>query len=371
MKTVCEINKCNGCMACVASCPKHCITIIDSIDSINAQIDEFLCVHCKHCESVCPNINKPLKSAPIVIKQGWIDSELRTKSSSGGAASALITSFIQSGGYVASCLFECGDFVFEITNDLETAKRFAGSKYVKSNPEGIYEKIRARLVTDKVLFVGLPCQVAAIKNYIKEQDNLYTIDLICHGTPSIKLLTKFLNEQHYKIAELEDIQFRKKAEMGLYVNGNKIYLPRVTDEYLCAFLEAIDYTENCYSCQFASLERVADITLGDSWGTEYKEQERRGVSLILSQTEKGRKLIGNSDLDLRDVDIENAIANNHQLSHPSILTKKREKFLKLIQNGKSFRLVILQVLPKMAIKQMVKFIFVKLCFKKFKSDSLE
>lgn len=364
MKTVCEINKCNGCMVCVASCPKHCINICDSVNSINAQIDESLCIHCKQCEAVCPNINKPIKNAPIEFKQGWANSENRNNSSSGGVASAIIASFIQSGGYVASCLYKNGDFVFEITNDLEVAKKFAGSKYVKSNPTGIYEKIRARLATDKVLFVGLPCQVAALNNYIKEKDNLYTVDLICHGTPSIKLLDKFITERRYKLADVDDIKFRRKTEMGLYINGNKLYLPRVTDEYLCAFLEALDYTDNCYTCQFASLQRVADVTLGDSWGTEYREQVVRGVSLILFQTKKGRELIETSELDLKDVDIENAIANNHQLSHPSILTKKREKFLKLIQEGKSFRLATVLVLPKTAIKQVVKYIMVKLCFYK-------
>ncbi len=132
------------------------------------------------------------------------------------------------------------------------------------------------------------------------------------------------------------------------------------DDYLCAFLEAIDYTENCYSCQFASLDRCSDITLGDSWGTEYKEQEKDGVSLILIQTVKGKKILASSDVELRDVDLENAIANNHQLSHPSKLSSKRETFLRIIQNGKSFKLATFFVLPKMVIKQKIKLVLIKL-----------
>ena len=77
-------------------------------------------------------------------------------------------SFIEDGGYVASCLFKDGEFVFDITNDLNYARRFAGSKYVKSNPEGIYKKIAQKLKEgNKVMFIGLPCQVAALKNYVK------------------------------------------------------------------------------------------------------------------------------------------------------------------------------------------------------------
>lgn len=94
-------------------------------------------------------------------------------SSSGGVALAIISSFIQNGGYVASCLFKDGEFIFELTNDLEMSKKFAGSKYVKSNPNGIYLKIKERLKTDKVLFIGLPCQVAAVNNYIRIKKLIY------------------------------------------------------------------------------------------------------------------------------------------------------------------------------------------------------
>lgn len=360
MKTVCELNKCNGCMACSSICPKNCITIADSIYAMNAEIDESVCINCKLCERTCPNISKQEKMSPIEWKQGWAEKEIRSKSTSGGAASAIIRSFIQSGGYVASCLFKGGEFAFELTNNIKVAKKFAGSKYVKSNPEGIYKKVQERLKTDKVLFIGLPCQVAALKNYIKNQDNLYTIDLICHGTPSSKLLEQFLSERGYKLKELKDVKFRTKTDMGLSVDGEKINLSRVMDDYLCAFLESIDYTENCYSCQFASLDRVSDVTLGDSWGTEYKDEENNGISLVLIQSEKGKELIDKSGLEFKDVDLDNAVAHNHQLSHPSILSPKRDKFLSLIKAGKSFKAAAFAVLPKMVIKQNIKLVLIKL-----------
>ena len=290
-RTVCDKNMCNGCMACVSVCPKQCISVIDSIEAVNAHIDGALCINCKQCEKVCPNVTKCPVANPIDWKQGWTQDEIRTTSTSGGAASAIIKSFILSGGYVASCLFKDGDFVFDITNDLEIAKRFAGSKYVKSNPNRIYSKIKERLKTDKVLFVALPCQVAALNNYITNKDNLYTIDLICHGTPSVKLLNLYLLERGFEINKLKDIKFRTKTDMGLSVDEERLNISRVMDHYLCAFLASVDYTENCYSCQFASIERVSDITLGDSWGTEYVDQENRGVSLILIQTEKGKMVL--------------------------------------------------------------------------------
>ena len=76
--------------------------------------------------------------------QGWVDATRQT-SSSGGVATGLMESFIRNGGYVAACLFKNGEFVFDITNDLNYAKKFAGSKYVKSNPQNIYKKVSERL----------------------------------------------------------------------------------------------------------------------------------------------------------------------------------------------------------------------------------
>lgn len=360
MTTVCELNKCNGCMACIDKCPKNCISIADNIYAYNAVKDMNLCINCGQCEIVCPNNSPADLKGSIEWKQGWAETEIRQNSSSGGAASAIIKSFIQSGGYVASCLFKEGQFLFDITNDLEVAKLFAGSKYVKSNPTGIYKKIKERLKTDRVLFIGLPCQVAALKNYINNQDNLYTIDLICHGTPSPKILEQFLHEYGYELSELKDIKFRNKSDFG--VKSKSITkLEKGRDPYLIAFLNSIDYTENCYSCKFATKERVSDITLGDSWGTEYKDEEKNGISLILVQTDKGKALLGQASLNLKTVNYEKAVKANHQLNHPSILKPGRENFLKMIAEDKTVKQATYKTLPKEVLKQKVKYILAQLC----------
>ena len=360
MKTVCRENKCNGCKACIDKCPKSCIIFRDDINNMNCYIDESKCINCHLCENLCPNNNEIEAVQPIFWRQGWTQLDSRAISSSGGAAFTIINMFIQSGGYVAACLFKDGDFIFEITNDLGIAKKFAGSKYVKSNPIGIYAKISHTLQKHKVLFIGLPCQVAALKNYIKNKENLYTIDLICHGTPSAKLLKKFLEEKNFYINELKDIKFRKKQNMVSPFDDKSIALSCVTDEYSLTFLKSINYTENCYSCQFANIKRVSDITLGDSWGTEYKCEERNGVSLILCQTEKGIQMLNDSKMILKEVDLNQAIEYNHQLSRPSVKPEKRTMFLKLIEDGKTYRYATYKCLPKTIFKQNIKYLMLKL-----------
>ncbi len=360
MQTVCDLNKCNGCMACVGQCSQNSISIIDDLFSYNAVINESTCICCGACESVCPNINQNAKVKPVAWYQGWANHEIRKNSSSGGAASAIIKSFIKNGGYVASCVFSDGEFLFDLTNDVEEAKAFAGSRYVKSNPMGIYEKIDKKLRSgEKVLFIGLPCQVSALKNYTQKQEELYTVDLICHGTPSPKILEKFLFECGYDINKLNDVKFRTKTQYGVIQDENKITLERVIDNYLLTFLHCVDYTENCYFCNYASFDRVSDITLGDSWGTELKHEEKNGVSLILCQTEKGIELVDKAGLVLKAVNIENAVNSNHQLYEPSKIHPRRDKFLKMLDEGKSFKNATFAVIPKAVIKQKIKLILIK------------
>ena len=362
MTTVCEENKCNGCMACIDKCPKNCISIHDSIYAYNAVKNMDLCINCGLCEKVCPNNNPVILLKSIDWKQGWADWSIRKGSSSGGAASAIIKVFIESGGYVASCLFSDGKFIFDITNDVEIAKSFAGSKYVKSNPVGVYKKIQDRLKTDRVLFIGLPCQVAGLKNFIGDSasnraslENLYTIDLICHGTPSPKILEQFLREYGYELSELKNINFRSKSYFSV-TSEDITRLEKGRDPYLISFLNSIDYTENCYSCQFATRDRASDMTLGDSWGTELKNEEAKGISLIFIQSEKGRELLGSASLELKDVDYEKVVKANHQLNHPSVLRPERKVFLQMITTGSTVKQATNKTLPKEVLKQKVKYI---------------
>lgn len=355
MKTVCELNMCNGCMACVEKCHRNAITIKDDLKYYNALIDTKKCVDCGLCTKVCPRENDNDMSKPKWWYQGWADSEIREHASSGGAASAIIRAFIKHGGYVASCLFDSGKFVFEATNEMAVARKFAGSKYVKSNPEKIYGKIQSLVkANQKVLFIGLPCQVAAVNQFIKDKTNLVTADLICHGTPSPYLLKKCLQEYGHDINTLTDINFRIKSLYELNRDGKPIAAFHTMDNYLIAFLHSYDYTENCYSCKFATLDRVSDITLGDSWGTELSGEVKNGVSLILCQSEKGKELIESAGLNLLDVDINNAISHNEQLNKPSKCSKSRDQFFENYNRYNNFGKALVKTAPGIVAKEKVK-----------------
>ncbi|RGF79957.1 hypothetical protein DXA70_00595 [Faecalibacterium sp. OF04-11AC] len=114
------------------------------------------------------------------------------------------------------------------------------------------------------------------------------------------------------------------------------------------------YTENCYSCKYASFERISDMTLGDSWGTVFTDEIAEGVSLILIQTQKGEDLITGLNAFLTDVDIERAINANTQLQEPARMSPSRSMFLNAVKNEGSFRIATLRAFPQIVIKRWVK-----------------
>lgn len=368
MRTVCEKNMCNGCMACLNVCNKGAIEMVDSLEAYNAIIDINKCVDCHQCERVCPRNNRVIAKEPIKWMQGWASNEvIRQRGSSGGFATAIMQTFISvMGGYVFSCSFQNGDFCFKLATTPEACFEFSGSKYIKSNPCDIYKEIKKLLTEgEKVLFLGLPCQVAGVKNFIgeKNRDNLYTIDLICHGTPSPQLLDRYLKEQFEQdLCAIDGILFRVKNHFNLHDNKGKMFVPRrVQDRYTIAFLDSLDYTENCYHCDYANIGRISDISLGDSWASGLSGEEQcKGISLALCQTQKGLQLLESADLVVLDVDIDEAIRSNRQLMAPSQAPRRRKKFFGRLMRGMHFGKAVFLAYPKLCLKQDIKIFLFRL-----------
>ena len=121
--------------------------------------------------------------------------EIRAVSSSGGAFTLFARWILSQGGVVYGAAFddrmECR---YEEAADESGLSRLRGSKYVKAELSRVaIEGVRRRLADGvPVLFVGVPCQVAAVKNLCKDDlRNLYTIDLVCNGTPAREMFRSY------------------------------------------------------------------------------------------------------------------------------------------------------------------------------------
>lgn len=364
MLTICDEGMCAGCMACADICPTGAVEVVPGIDYYRPVIDQEKCIGCERCSKVCQQLNPAAFRKPVKWQQGWaVDPAERSASSSGGFASAISRAFARSGGAVCSCAFSGGRFGFEVVDDPGDIDRFRGSKYVKSDPSGVYGQVKSLLKAGRrVLFIGLPCQVSAMRNFVGErlEERLYTIDLICHGTPSPQLLETFLEERGCKLGDIVDIAFRRKSSFQLRDGYATIDTPGVVDRYLIAFLEGLDYTENCYSCAYARRERVSDLTLGDSWGTELEDEAGGGISLALCQTEKGGELLRMARLRVLPVDEDLATANNKQLNRPMELPAQRSRFLRDVESGVPFERAVKRALPKRCHRQDIKRALIRL-----------
>ena len=364
VKTVCAVDMCCGCMACSEICSKGAIDIIDSLKSFNA-VKNDKCVDCGLCEKICPQNNPVETKEPIEWYQGWAkDDIIRKNSSSGGYASSIAKSFIEAGGIVCSCEFYNGTFGFSFARNNEELRGFAGSKYVKSNPKEVYRKAKKKLQNgERLLYIALPCQIAGLKSFVgqKLQDNLYTIDLICHGTPSELLLNKFLMQYDIKLQEVDSISFRHKTSFALNGDFKQLTLKGSGDCYTLAFLHGLCYTNNCYECQYAKKKRVSDLTLGDSWLSELSSNEvQNGISLVLCQTVKGKELLTSGNLKTCPIDLNDAILHNGQLSHASIRPNNWYNFFCDLNCNKSFNRLVFKYLTKAYIRQVIKRICLRL-----------
>lgn len=373
MDIICKAEQCTGCAACMNRCPTKCIEMHeDSImGHLHPIIDHTKCVDCGACKKVCP-VNSPLNlQKPLTAYAGWDKSESEYESStSGGAASAFARYVIRQGGVVYGCAMMPGIEVRHIRIDTEYDIRLLkGSKYVQSTIGDVYSKVREDLRQDrKVLFIGTPCQVAGVKSFIGERiaGNLYTVDLICHGTPSLAFLRRHILKKTKGVVP-DEIFFRKGAYLLLLLLGGKeiyrssLFEQRYQDIYYNAFFDGFSYRDSCNTCRYAQPNRVSDVTIGDFWGLDedFPLEHPHGCSVLLPTTEKGMVLIDGirSEFNLFERSVDEAVNGNEQLRNPkkkNFRIKVFRKILPLFGIDKSYRLCMFDKIIKRNLRIIIK-----------------
>lgn len=333
MRKICSEDKCTGCWACINVCPKECIEMKSKqLYHLYPIINETKCINCGLCKKVCPVLNKLSFNEPIKTYAAWAkDYDEYITSTSGGIASILSKKIIQEKGIVYGCAFLPNYNVSHIgIDELNKLPLLKGSKYVQSNINYIYKEIKSKLNENiKIMFVGTPCQVAGLKSFLrKEYENLLTVDLICHGVPSIGYL-KYHIKSKTNISIVDKIKFRDgngEYILSVFSNGKEIYHAnnlwenRYVDEYCNSFIDNYSIRRSCHKCIFSDKKRVSDVTIGDFWGFkgEITEQHNNGLSCILCNTEKGKQQIDDikADLFIYERELQEAVSGNSRLKKP-------------------------------------------------------
>lgn len=337
--------RCTGCGACAAVCPKNCIEMRpNKLGRLAPKIHKKQCIDCELCEKTCPQNLPPKVAYPTDCYVAWSKSEedLR-KSASGGVGAVFAKRQLEQGGVVYGCDYsphgELRHFRLADATDLQ---RIRGSKYAHSVAWESFAEIKTLLqIGTKVLFIGTPCQVAALRKFLKKDyDTLITVDLVCHGTPPNAYLVKHLQERGIQLP-IDRITFRGEYDQMLTVwkNSNIIYQKKwQEDAYFAAFYDNMISYDSCYTCQYASKERVSDITIGDFWGLGALKTIAPGnerPSLVLINTDKGESFFEKAQMMLtwerREVD--EGISGNGRLKAPPGKSWRATIFEKIYKTG--------------------------------------
>lgn len=306
---------CTGCGACSSICPKSCISIEPNNEGFYyPTVDNEKCIKCHLCERACHVLN-PYSEEPVV-KDGFIvyksnNDNIREKSTSGGAFSLLADNIIKRNGVVFGSLYNSADGKLEVNNsDNCNWLLFRKSKYVETYTGHTFNDVIKFLKAGRpVLYCSTPCQIRGLKQLLKikkiDDSGLITIDLICHGVPSMAFFKYFLTKYNLEDKEILELNFRHKdfsdpnhmwhsqAIVINYKDGSRRILPDappINYDYYYSFDKNISLRKSCYSCNYPQYS-YADFTIADFWGVtnfNAKIDDNKGLSLIKINTQKAQ-----------------------------------------------------------------------------------
>ena len=249
-------------------------------------------------------------SQPKVYAVKHKDEGIRASSRSGGIFTALSDMVLDGGGIVYGCVLT-DDFgaVHIRADNANDRNRMRGSKYIQSKLGDTFKNVRKDLDAGKnVLFSGTSCQVAGLKQFLgKEYNNLFCIDIVCHGVPSTAVWKSYLHWQEQKNhSKAIKVNFRNKKDFGWHDHVETIEFENGKSAssrvFRNLFYGHMILRPSCYECPYKSVMHPGDITIADYWGIEKAAPEfddNKGVSLVLVNNEKADSIFENVKIELQ------------------------------------------------------------------------
>lgn len=363
---------CFGCGSCFQACPQGAISMETDEEGFEyPKVDNTRCVSCSLCHKSCPMEFPVSVSAPKMGAVGYnAEPVVRLKSASGGAFKAIVDA-LDRGTVVFGAEWTTRSTVAHSWAYAEEAyAKFTGSKYVQSQMGRAFIDCKSFLEEGKnVLFSGAPCQIAALKAYLrKSYARLTCVDIVCHGVPCSKTLEKYISDKERRTGEkISSVRFRRKLQAKhkwnskcvetQYVTGKSTVNDPEQDSYMRGFSYGLFFRPSCSECPFSSVKRCSDITIGDAWGIErmYPEMDvNQGVSLLLANSVQGDILLNSvrRSMHLKDVPVEVLVSGNAHLRGPAKGHAKRGLFFQM-QEERDFDKLLYHCIPKASIIRLV------------------
>lgn len=342
---ICDSSKCTGCGLCTAVCPVSAIEMREDEQGFaHPVIDEQKCVNCGLCSKKCiANSHSMNKEIMQVYAACLNKTEELNEVSSGGVAFALMQAFIDRGAVVYGAVQKDVTHVCHCRAEkLEDIMPMRRSKYLQSDMTQCLPMIKNDIEQGReVLFTGVPCQVAAVKNLVGQNDRLFTVEIICHGVPSNLVFKKYISEiEKNSGSRVKELVFRHKSHgwgdnhYGIFLENGTVLEERSTkNAFHSMYLDGIISRESCGECQFSHCPRTADIALADYWryqGELTEKSKGMGISLVVCCSDKAPKMIEAAEkyLIVESSDIELAKASCRHLDNSPRVSRFRNAFMK-------------------------------------------
>jgi coenzyme F420 hydrogenase subunit beta len=327
---VVEPGRCTGCGACIVVCPYDCLRLIHGQPRLVKE-----CTSCGTCSKVCPGYDfsqdcmenfvfgrNRKREEPFGIYRRLVigqanNGKILKVCQDGGVVTALLAYALKSGqldsAVVAASsrekpLYPIPKLASTFTEILESA----GTKYIRS-PNTLLLSEACKQKNVKVMFVGTPCQIQAIRKMQMAGLTRYTdclkltIGLICSGCFTYEGLMENYIQGKKGISLSEIVRMSIKGKLLLTTASGVIGIP---------LTEIKKYHQrSCSICRDFSSEH-ADISVGglgqDGW------------TLTIIRTEKGEKLFSGAEQAsfLRSIPVDSEVDAVNLLA---VLSEKKRK----------------------------------------------
>lgn len=336
---------CCGCSACASICHHKAITMRpDALGFLYPEVDESLCVDCGLCDRVCAFSDAYDRSAnlpePDVYAARHKEMAEIEKSRS-GAMFAALTDWVlaQDGAVYGAGYADHFRVVHKRATTPAQRDEFRGSKYVQSDMGSTFVEVAQDLKSGlTVLFSGTPCQTSGLASYLRlrhiDTAKLYMVDIVCHGVPSPYYWRDYLafieRKQKDKVTA---VNFRDKSQLGWAAHKESFTFrdgKTYTYTYTYTFYQHIMFRHSCGVCHFTNFQRPSDVTIADFWGWQKVDEtfnaDDKGVSLVLVNTDKGRRLFDAVKASMHYLPSDTQACLQPNLLHPSEIHPMRDQF---------------------------------------------
>lgn len=250
----------------------------------------------------------PMVGEALLVAAGHAnDPKVRKRAASGGLTTAIATHLFET-GQIDACYCSAGlsprdgrGFIARNVADLIQA---TGSHYHPvAFGQALDELIRSQ---SNFAFVGLPCEIAAMRQLIAAKPELGSrcvllIGLFCGGINRFSGIARYLEHSGIDATKVQSIDYRDgvwPGRIAATVTGEteQRHVPRIRGNsrwnilhYMISF-QGYWMLPRCRICP-DQIADFADIAVGDPHLPRFKSEDNDGMSAVVARTERGLKVL--------------------------------------------------------------------------------